>query len=362
MRSKLSSQTLDLPTTELDANGRPKTRKAYPLRGLTTRDSGDPSIALLDAWATVADVLTFYQERIANEGYLRMATERRSVLELARLVGYALRPGVAASVWLTLELDKGYESTIQPYELKAQSIPGPGELPQTFENIEPFEARYAWNKLQPRLAQPQTVKTITQGQGLEPPRPRLYVKGISTNLKPNDVVLLTRGGGADKIIYHVAEVQSDPPNDRTLVIFQEAPADSKAEAATFDLMDLAKVAERYATTDVMDVHGVTMQSETAQAVIPLLQALGTHARIVYRTAEFAELAVRGALARITAVRKAVDAQTSPAEAGWLDAILKELNQAMTTVRVAAAREKARAFAEGLSTSPVLVPPLDLDPL
>jgi hypothetical protein len=41
------------------------------LRDLTTRDSADPAIALLDAWAIVADVLTFYQERIANEGYLR---------------------------------------------------------------------------------------------------------------------------------------------------------------------------------------------------------------------------------------------------------------------------------------------------
>ena len=61
-----------------------------PLRSLTTREESDPSIALLDGWATVADVLGFYQERIANnEGYLRTATERRSVLELARLVGYA---------------------------------------------------------------------------------------------------------------------------------------------------------------------------------------------------------------------------------------------------------------------------------
>ncbi len=34
--------------------------------------------------AALADVLTFYQERIANEGYLRTATERRSILELAR--------------------------------------------------------------------------------------------------------------------------------------------------------------------------------------------------------------------------------------------------------------------------------------
>src|SRR5437016_7926462 len=34
-----------------------------PLRALTTRDSGDLSIALLDGWATVADLLSFYQER-----------------------------------------------------------------------------------------------------------------------------------------------------------------------------------------------------------------------------------------------------------------------------------------------------------
>ena len=32
------------------------------LRGLTIRTADDPSIALLDAWATVADVLTFYQD------------------------------------------------------------------------------------------------------------------------------------------------------------------------------------------------------------------------------------------------------------------------------------------------------------
>src|SRR5690349_17706555 len=52
-----------------------------PLATLTTRDTDDPAIALLDAWAVAADVITFYQERIANEGYLRTATERRSALE-----------------------------------------------------------------------------------------------------------------------------------------------------------------------------------------------------------------------------------------------------------------------------------------
>src|SRR5207249_2137449 len=35
-----------------------------PLDRLRTRSTADPAIALLDAWAIVADVLSFYQERI----------------------------------------------------------------------------------------------------------------------------------------------------------------------------------------------------------------------------------------------------------------------------------------------------------
>jgi hypothetical protein len=61
------------------------------LRNLRTGATDDPAVALLDAWAVVADVLTFYQERIANEHYLRTATEMRSLTELARLVGVRTR-------------------------------------------------------------------------------------------------------------------------------------------------------------------------------------------------------------------------------------------------------------------------------
>src|SRR5512139_2983732 len=52
------------------------------LAGLATRKDNDYSIALCDSFAVLADVLTFYQERVANESYLRTATERRSVREL----------------------------------------------------------------------------------------------------------------------------------------------------------------------------------------------------------------------------------------------------------------------------------------
>lgn len=98
------------------------------LNNLKTRDANDSSIAFLDAWATVADVLTFYQERIANEGYLRTAVERQSLVELARLAKYAPSPGVSASVYLAFTLEDSYNIEI-PVGTRAQSTPTSGELP-----------------------------------------------------------------------------------------------------------------------------------------------------------------------------------------------------------------------------------------
>ncbi|NER82508.1 MAG: putative baseplate assembly protein, partial [Leptolyngbya sp. SIO1D8] len=162
------------------------------LTQLKTRLPEDFSIALLDAWATVADVLTFYQERIANEGYLRTATERRSILELARLVGYQLRPGVSASVYLAFTLEKDFndEKVFIPAGTQAQSVPQPGELPQTFETEKDEPARTDWNQLQPRLTRPQYITSNNLFRV-----PTLYVQGIDSNLKANDRMLFLFDNG-----------------------------------------------------------------------------------------------------------------------------------------------------------------------
>lgn len=132
----------------------------YPLNALTTRSSADPAIALIDAWAVVADVLTFYQERIANEGYLLTATERRSVLELARTIGYELRPGVSAEAYLAFTVEDaagGPSVATVPQGTKVQSIPGQGQIPQTFETSSEISTRANWNELRPRLTRPQEL-------------------------------------------------------------------------------------------------------------------------------------------------------------------------------------------------------------
>jgi hypothetical protein len=206
------------------------------LGALTVRDGSDPSIALLDAWAVVADVLTFYQERVANEGYLRTATERRSVLELARLVGYAPRPGVASSVYLSYLLEEKFKpilpagspvtpvsasrdepETVIPAGSRAQSVPGPGETQQSFETSEDLVARAAWNNLQVRLTQPQQPGVFLAHDWSRGPKTLpLYLKGVSTNLKPNDPLLIGQGDGTPSL-FRILEVAPDGPKDRTRV-------------------------------------------------------------------------------------------------------------------------------------------------
>jgi hypothetical protein len=212
--------------TQLRDSLRPEQRgQKGPLFGLTTRDRDDAAIALLDAWAVLADVLTFYQERIANEGYLRTATERRSVLELARMIGYELNPGVAASSYFAFTVEDApgspEEATI-PKGTQVVSVPEDDELPQTFETSEDFLARVDWNNLKPRSSRPQTVKSPTQ-EGLPDIDQQLYIKGVNTQLKPGDFILLLDRDFADRrYLLLLTEVMANPADDYTLVRWKTA--------------------------------------------------------------------------------------------------------------------------------------------
>src|SRR5579859_965445 len=77
----------------------------YPaLQALKTRADDDFTVAFLDATAIVLDILSFYQERLVNESYLRTATQVRSLTELSRLIGHQPAPGVAAATYLAFNL------------------------------------------------------------------------------------------------------------------------------------------------------------------------------------------------------------------------------------------------------------------
>jgi len=193
------------------------------LRQLRSREPDDFTIALLDAFSVMGDVLTFYTERIANEAYLNTATETRSVAWLANLVGYRMSPGVAAEVSLAFNIDPAagaygavinippnamlaqaftpaqpapaspqsaldqLPSTIIPIGTQVQSIPGPGQMPQTFETVAQISARPEWNTIAPRLVYPQ----IVDGDATS-----LLLTGSVSTLKTGDRLLRVPAGAA----------------------------------------------------------------------------------------------------------------------------------------------------------------------
>jgi len=132
------------------------------LKAWTARSPRDFGMQFLDLWAYLGDILTFYQERIANEAYLRTATQRESVMRLASAIGYRLGPGAAASVHLAFTLDKDRALTL-PIGLRAQSVPGQNEKPQKFETIEEIRADARWNRVRV-FPQPQTVNPLAVGK------------------------------------------------------------------------------------------------------------------------------------------------------------------------------------------------------
>jgi hypothetical protein len=287
MVARLSNLYLDVPL----ADGSGNLQRIYPLSKLTSREPSDPSMALLDAWAIVADVLTFYQERIAEEGYLLTATERLSVLELARLVGYRLRPGVSASVYLAFTTANGFNGTI-PAGTRAQSIPGTGETAQFFETSEDSAARDTWNALHPRLTRPQVI-TLASDQGTDAlTRDTLYFQGISTNLKTGDALLIVLGeGSGQQVVRFVESVDAQADQKRTEVTLQEPPpsegttAEEAAKAALnpfigqatsiFAGSDLAGDVAAILTTVVDNVTAVNDDNQKAanmvRAAIPAIQ-------------------------------------------------------------------------------------------
>jgi hypothetical protein len=131
------------------------------LGALTTRAPDDYAITLIDAFAAMGDVLSFYSERIANEMYLRTATDRDSLLRLLRLIGYRLRPGLAAEALLAFTLDAGAETRIRK-GLRVMSTPGQDEPPLFFETVEPVAADWRLNAL-PVFAPPAALNPFAQG-------------------------------------------------------------------------------------------------------------------------------------------------------------------------------------------------------
>jgi hypothetical protein len=70
-------------------------------------DEADFGNVLLQLFAQMGDILSYYQDRVANESFLSTARTRRSVIEHLRLIGYTLGTAAPAAAVLTVILPAG---------------------------------------------------------------------------------------------------------------------------------------------------------------------------------------------------------------------------------------------------------------
>lgn len=211
------------------------------LAGLKTRSDDDFSIALLDASSVVLDILTFYQERLANESYLRTATQLYSLSQLSALIGYQPSPGVASSVYLafTLSSAPGQPTSVTnsaitiPAGTTVQSVPAQGQKPQMFQTSADILGKPEWNALAVQSTDPwipQSGDTF------------VYLHGIATGLQPGDAFLIV---GNERVndtsstnwdLRLVSTVEPDPAKQRTLVTWLEpigTPGEPSSDSPRF---------------------------------------------------------------------------------------------------------------------------------
>lgn len=177
---------------------------AIPFKQWTAREGTDLGLMLLELWAYLADILTFYDEVHAHEAYLGTARRRESLRKLVDLLGYRPSPAVAATVELALEAEGKLPVTL-PTGTAFRSGEVDGGPPQIFEldqdvTIHPLRNR--WDVAAPR---PTTLAGagVTAGSNAVV----LFDPRRSGKVEVGDLLYLTTGSVDTAVVRSVSAVE-----------------------------------------------------------------------------------------------------------------------------------------------------------
>ncbi|MCB0628743.1 MAG: hypothetical protein R2824_25495 [Saprospiraceae bacterium] len=136
----------------------------HPLEEWRARAKDDLGIMLLEMWAYICDNLSFYDEVIAQEAYLRTAFRRPSLRRLVDLLGYLPVPAVAARAELAALAD-GRNLVKLPVGTAFRSKGFDDEAPQVFE-----------------LDKEAVIHPLTNNWNIEAPHPGIILKANPQSL------------------------------------------------------------------------------------------------------------------------------------------------------------------------------------
>jgi hypothetical protein len=216
-----------LPALPRQIAGFPEYRRAMlhdipdfpPLSVWRAREGDDLGIMLLEMWAYVLDILGFYDERIANETYLRTAVLPPSVRKVVGLIGYQPRPALAASVILAAIAD-GSQPVILPPRTGFRSDAFSGQPPQIFETeseftIHPLKNQWTIAPVREKTIGPELlldVATVTLSVG------HIALLRAGTALNAGRVLSLDKLSGRDGVTYKKLVLDPAPTVPESLTL------------------------------------------------------------------------------------------------------------------------------------------------
>jgi Baseplate J-like protein len=158
----------------------------------------DLALQIAEWWAYLADILTLYAERAANQAYLRTADLPESLPRLVPILGHRPRPAIGAQLTLAAQA-RSPRPVLLPQGLQVQSKPGPGQQPQVFE----LSAATTIQPIAPIATVPPTTPMPAplpaSGPAPTPAAPlavQMVLSGKPSGFKLGDEVLLLGAGWA----------------------------------------------------------------------------------------------------------------------------------------------------------------------
>jgi len=205
-----------------------------PLAAMEEVGRVGPFGALVSAWAIIGDVLSFYQQRIGEEGALSTARETVSGYAIARGVGFEPRPAVSATTDLAFSvgLPPAGGSVTIPAGIAVGNVPAEGSLPAIFETSADLVAHRAWNAV---AATPDDVPSEAR---LAPLATRIVLAGTQP-IAAGDAIVVRTGTAGEPVdaAAIIADVTADVARDRTLVRWR-VPLSQFSERAVTDVLVL----------------------------------------------------------------------------------------------------------------------------
>jgi len=162
----------------------------------TNRESNDWGVSLMEMWAHLEDILSYYQERIANETFFNTSVLDESVIELLYLIDYKPIPGLSASSFVQFEANENMNATI-PKKFKVQGNDKEGQI--VFETSAPVEISDDTNLM--HLDGSKVLSNLEKGINL------LILDKEYNNLHENDFVLIT--DGEHEQIIKISEIKNE---------------------------------------------------------------------------------------------------------------------------------------------------------